>query len=258
MRQRVSRQEASGLKSCPGRCCQSTVRTGVASVAKRPDFDFGRMAVHVGGGEAVLAGNGSGGQGGTNAVVPPVAPSQQQQTMIDNARRAAAIRTQVAMFRTNGIEGARWAREARNLARIKFNWPNPNMEQVGQIISRMGGGLITVRVMVAGTNDPECGNREGYVRGHRQPIVLCPTFFNDPPGNEGRIRTMVHEMAHVVGIGNASVAEQYYPVFDCDSTGDFSSADSWAHYVHCLSGQPADQPITITGSAGGGSTPSTP
>ena len=56
------------------------------------------------------------------------------------------------------------------------------MEQVGEILSSMGGGLITVQVMVAGANDPECGNREGYVRGHRQPIVLCPEFFNDPPG----------------------------------------------------------------------------
>lgn len=255
MRQRISRQTGAGLKSCPGRCCQRSSKAGASPKAYRPGFDIGRMPVHAGSGYGIMAGNGSGGQGGGNAVVQPVTPTQQQQTAIDNARRAAAIRTQTAMFRTTGIEGQRWAWRARSLARIKFNWRDPNMEQVGDILGRMGGGLINVQVMVAGANDPECGSREGYVRGHRQPIVLCPTFFNDPPGNEGRIRTMVHEMAHVVGIGDAGTGEHYYPVFDCDSPGDFSSADSWAHYVHCLSGQPADQPDTVTGNAGGGSSP---
>ena len=100
--------------------------------------------------------------------------------------------------------------------------------------------------------DPECGSRAGYVRGHRPPIVLCPGFFADPGDNEGRIRTMVHEMAHVKGIGNADAAEQYYPIFDCTSKGAFEAADAWSNYVHCLSGQPADKPPEIVVPVKGG------
>lgn len=193
------------------------------------------------------------------AAPAPVAPNAAQQPLIDAARRAAAIRTQVAMFRASGIEGERWQREARNLARIKFDWPDPNMEQIGEVLSQMGGGLLSVPVLVAGLGDPECGSRAGYVRGLRPPIVLCPAFFARGTSDESRIRTMVHEMAHVRGIGSADAAEQYFPVFDCDTKGAFESADAWSNYVHCLSGQPPDAPVVITGGAGGtGGTGGTP
>jgi hypothetical protein len=104
---------------------------------------------------------------------------------------------------------------------------------------------------VAGAGDPECGSRAGYVRGHQPPIVLCPEFFKDPAAAEGRIRTMIHEMAHVKGIGKADVGEQYFPVFDCTSKGAFESADSWANYVHCLSDQTPDKPDEIVVPKGG-------
>ena len=58
-------------------------------------------------------------------------------------------------------------------------------------------------------------------------------------------------MAHARGIGSADAMEQYFPVFDCESTGAFESADTWSNYVHCLSGQPPDAPEQIT--AGDGS-----
>jgi hypothetical protein len=74
---------------------------------------------------------------------------------------------------------------------------------------------------------------------------LCPAFFRDPTANEERVRTMIHEAAHLAGIGKAD-AESYYPVFDCDSKGEFESADAWMHYVQCLSGQ-APEKETITG-----------
>ena len=213
----------------------------------------------VGGSATIAQRQGAGNQNQAPVVVAPVAPNKTQQKMIDDARRAAAIRTQVAMFRASGIEGAMWDHEARRLAQIKFDWPNPNMEQISGILGNMGAGLVTVDVKVAGAGDAECGSRSGYVRGHRPPIVLCPAFFTDPSGNEGRIRTMVHEMAHVVGVGDASVGEQYFPVFDCDSPGAFESADSWSNYVHCLSGQTPDKPVTITGTPrGGGGRQTTP
>lgn len=184
-------------------------------------------------------------------MVPPVEPSKAQKKMIDAARRAAAVRTQTAMFKASGVQGASELSEARRLAQAKFDWTNPDMDQISEVLSGMGGGLVTVDVKVAGAGDPECGSRAGYVRGHRPPIVLCPGFFSDPGNNEERIRTMIHEMAHVKGIGQADVGEQYFPVFDCASKGAFESADSWANYVHCLSGGTPDKPEEIVVPAGG-------
>jgi len=184
-------------------------------------------------------------------VVAPVEPNSTQKKMIDAARRAAAIRTQTAMFKASGVQGAAPFHEARRLAQIKFDWSDPNMDQIGEVLSGMGGGLPTVDIKVAGAGDPECGSRSGYVRGHRPPIVLCHGFFKDPADAEGRIRTMIHEMAHVKGIGKADVAEQYLITFDCTSKGAFESADSWANYVHCLSGQTPDKPEEIVVPKGG-------
>lgn len=183
-------------------------------------------------------------------VVDPVAPNKDQKKMIDAARRAAAVRTQVAMFKASGIQGTGGFLEAKRLAQIKFDWADPNMEQIAEVLSGMGGGLVSVDVKVAGRGDPECGSRSGYVRGHRPPIVLCSGFFRDPADDEGRVRTMIHEMAHVKGIGSADVAEQYFPIFDCEQKGAFESADAWSNYVHCLSGQAPDKE-EIQGNVGG-------
>jgi hypothetical protein len=185
-------------------------------------------------------------------IVPPAEPSKAQKKMIDQARSAAAVRTQAAMFKARGVQGAVDFQDARRLAQIKFDWADPNMDQVSEVLSGMGGGLITVDVKVAGAGDPDCGARAGYVRDHRPPIVLCPGFFSDPGNDEGRIRTMIHEMAHVKGVGKADVGEQYFPVFDCTSKGAFESADSWANYVHCLSGRTPDKPDEIVVPRGGG------
>ena len=176
-------------------------------------------------------------------VVEPVNPNPAQQQLITDARRAAAIRAQTARFKAAGLEGEQAAMEARRLAHIKFDWPNPNMEQITDILAGMGARLLSVAVKVAGANDPECGMREGYVRDHKAPIILCPSFFkdpNDPRMQENRIRTMMHEMAHVMGIGRPE-DELYLPFFDCETEGAFESADSWANYINCLSGQPPDR-----------------
>lgn len=196
-------------------------------------------------------------------VVSPVQPNEKQKKMIEEARHAAAIRTQIAMFKASAIEGTVQLEEARRLAQIKFNWANPNMDQISEVLRGMGGGLIDVDVKVAGKGDPECGSRAGYVRGHRPPIILCPLFFSEPPDKEkqlsdikkeGRTRTMIHEMAHVKGIGKADINEEYFPVFDCESKGEFESADSWANYVHCLSGSTPDKPDEIVVPTGGSKT----
>lgn len=177
-------------------------------------------------------------------IVDPVEPSEKQKKMIETARRAAAGRAQNAMFKVRGLHphtGAMDSAQARDLARLKFNWPNPDMDQVDEVVSAMVARLQSVKVMVAGNSDPECGSRAGYVRGHKPPIVLCPAFFRDPAAAEERVRTMIHEAAHLAKIGNADAAESYYPIFDCSSRGEFESADAWMHYVMCLSGQKEDK-----------------
>jgi hypothetical protein len=202
------------------------------------------------------------------APVAPVAPNPQtQQPVIEAARAAAAIRTQVALIRLRGIvppgppgrpdPGQQMRERARRLARVMFNWDNPNMDQIEEVVGSMVTKLTNPQVMVAGRNDPECGNRAAYVRGLQPPIVLCPTFFTDSP--EQQTRTMIHESAHLARIGSGSLGESYCIFFDCEtSCGGFDSADSWTHFVHCLSGQTADQPTPVQGrpgGSGGGGTP---
>jgi len=188
----------------------------------------------------------------------PKAPTKDQQDVIDKARRAAAIRTQIAMHRVRGIvppgpEGridpALVMRlRARNLARLMFDWESPNMDQVGDVLGSMVTTLTSgVDVLVGGKDDPACGNRAAYVRGLRPPIVLCPAFFKDSP--EQQVRTMIHESAHLARIGSADLGEGYCITFDCAAgcPGGFDSADSWAQFVHCLSDQKPDKPDVVEG-----------
>jgi len=205
-------------------------------------------------------------RGGGQTPPQPTAPNKQQQGIIDAARKAAAIRSQTALFRVRGIgpgappeaidAQAEMSVRARSLAQVMFQWDNPNMEQIGDVISSMVNYLTSgVQVMIAGGNDPDCGTRAAYVRGLRPPIVLCPLFFSGTA--EEQIRTMIHETAHLSRIGKADLGESYCGAFDCKtSCGGFDAADSWAHYVHCLSGQAADKGIAITGKVpAGGQTP---
>ena len=185
------------------------------------------------------------------AVPPqPVAPNQAQLQVIEAARRAAANRTQRAMFRARGIAPPSDHPDVERqrttlLAQRIFAWPNPDLAQIAQILSSMVTFLLPGRaqVMIAGSNNPDCSFRAGYVRGMRLPIVLCPAFFEENPTLEQQARTMVHESAHLARVGYSSLAESYCIDFDCrTSCGGFDSADSWAHFVNCLSGEPADLP----------------
>jgi hypothetical protein len=196
----------------------------------------------------------------TTPVTPPSpptrAPNKREQDTIEAARAAAAIRTQTAYMRTGGVvppgpsgknersPEAQMLARARRLAQRMFDWENPNMEQVSQVLGDMVTRLTSPEVRIAGGGDPQCGTRAAYVVGLRPPIVLCPTFFSDTA--EQRVRTMIHEAAHLARIGSGTIGESYCVVFDCEgSCGGFDSADGWAHYVHCLSDQPADKQDTV-------------
>ncbi len=130
---------------------------------------------------------------------------------------------------------------------------------VEEIVSGMAGSLTNAQVKVGAPGDPECGSRAGYVRGYRIPIVLCPGFFDSSP--EQQSRTMIHESAHLQGIGSAVLGEGYCQFFTCESScpGGFDSADSWAQYVHCLTDQTPDEPEKVEvkpGAQAPGSAPS--
>jgi hypothetical protein len=179
----------------------------------------------------------------------------QAQDPVTTARTAAFVRCQNAYQRLAGIvipgpyerervlEGQL---EARHLVLTIFG-EELNMDQVTEIVGDMRNKLTPgLQTRRAAASDPECGNREAYVRGLRPPIVLCPKFFRSTP--EQQARTMVHEAAHLARIGSASLGESYCVFYDCQSScGGFDSADSWSHFVHCLSGQTPDRPPPITG-----------
>jgi hypothetical protein len=179
----------------------------------------------------------------------------QAQDPVAVARTAAFIRCQNAYQRLAGIvipgpsadERALEAQlQARQLASRIFG-EELNMDQVTEIVGSMRNHLTPgLQTVQAAATDPECGNREAYVRGLRPPIVLCPKFFRSGP--EQQARTMVHEAAHLARIGSATLGESYCAFYDCQtSCGGFDSADSWSHFVHCLSGQTPDRPPPIVG-----------
>jgi hypothetical protein len=124
-----------------------------------------------------------------------------------------------------------------------FNEPDPDMDKVVEILAKMRNRLMDLNLPVelSPASDPNC-DFEAYVVGNRSPVHLCPRFFNT--SEEQRIRTMIHEAAHLVGIG-APGGESYYPFYDGQPFGGGfgpNEADSWSHYVHVVSGQPLDKP----------------
>ena len=190
--------------------------------------------------------------------------------VIEQARAAALWRVSQAKLRTSGVGPGgppdpfnpgqqlpdmgtyQNQQKARRYASLFFNWPNPNMEQITDILGNMTSALSPgVAITRAPASDPNCGNRAGYVIDHHAPIFLCPPFFTS--SFEERIRTMVHESAHVAGIGQPN-GEGYCAVFDYSGPcpGDFSAADSWAQYVNAVTDQPPDKPQTVTGKVPGG------
>jgi hypothetical protein len=178
----------------------------------------------------------------------PIAPNEQQQRIIDVARYEAFIRTQEARLRASGAKGEDFLQKATYLAKVKFGQLNPDMEKIAEILTQMAYGLFPdggVQIMVENPDNSICHSHDGggYVVSMRPPIILCPGFFDVGRSNEARIRTLVHEMAHISGIHSKN--EEYFPVFDCTSSGSFDSADTWANYVNCLNNLPPDEPEKI-------------
>jgi hypothetical protein len=173
--------------------------------------------------------------------------------VVEAARAEAAIRAQVAYTRVAGIgpppppgytDPALEAKQrARILARKMFGG-DPDMARVEEGVGHMRSRLLAPGppVMCTAASDPLCYNK-AYVVDFHAPVYLCPSFFTG--GGEERVRTLLHESAHLSGIGT-SKSESYCAIYACEgSCGGMDTADSWAQFVHCLSGAAPD-PATVT------------
>lgn len=181
--------------------------------------------------------------------------SEDQISSIEEARRAASIRCQLSVFQLSGTvapgrgdTSGEARRRARRVVRTIFG-KDLNMTQVEEIVREMRDRLMSpsLNFICESSGNNNCGTWDAYVVGNRGPMHLCPAFFSSSA--EQKIRTLIHEAAHLSGIGESS-GESYCAIFDCNSScGGFNVADSWAHLVHCLSAQSPDEPEVIEGEA---------
>ena len=144
---------------------------------------------------------------------------------------------------------------ATELARAIFNNQNPDMDDIASVLGDMKNRLMANVFDLAHLPDSRIGGRDAFVVGNRLPFVLCPHFF--ATSDEQRIRTMVHESAHLTGIGDPN-GESYYLKFNIRneapnftvgnprSTRREDFADTWAKYVNAVMAAPADPDDSIT------------
>lgn len=179
--------------------------------------------------------------------------------VVERARSAALARTVTARLQAVGVtapgpsgaaDSSLEARmRARFLAQRLFVWDDPNMSQIADILGTMITHLSPgMRWVAEPAHERFCGSWGAYVVDSKPPIHLCPSFFRS--GTEQQVRTLVHESAHLARIGEVG-GESYCVTFDCESAcgAGFEAADSWSHYVHCLSNQRPDRATTITSGA---------
>jgi hypothetical protein len=187
-----------------------------------------------------------GAQGSTNASVQRQATRQPatprpaavvcDRNVVAAVRQEAHIKAQQAMFKLRGNHptlGERQQREAYFLARRIISH-TLSLEQATDIVEKMVGALSSNERVVCGPEINECSQWNAYVEGNRPPMHTCNKFFNMT--HDDQVKTILHEAAHAVGIGNPS-SESYIFGFDCDSPtlGSFDTADSWAYFVLCAS-----------------------
>ncbi len=168
----------------------------------------------------------------------------EQESTIEAARLAAAVRTQVAVDKIRGLHpstGASDRREAESKAYELID-SDVNFDQVQEIAEGIRNRVSNAELPVVceSASNPSCTVRTAFVEDLKTPIHICPHFF-ETSSAEQRIRTMVHESAHLGGIREEGESESYCVLFDCSSNcGGFYAADSWAHYLHCMAGETPD------------------
>jgi hypothetical protein len=239
---------------CGGTCSKCSGRKSAGAAAGPVEHRLSEISV--------LPRGGVRGQKPAGGQKQPASQQRTPQQMIDDARPIAFGRAFRAYSKVIGLgpppppgrpDPAEMDKlEARSLAQKMFREPDPDMDKVAEIVGKIRDRLLpgSFNAQQAQKGDKDCTGRAGYVRGNKPPMVLCPPFFSG--SDEQRVRTLIHEAAHLAGIGQPS-GESYCADFDCDtSCGDANSADSWAHFIHCLGGGTPDVPTTITAPAPGG------
>lgn len=197
------------------------------------------------------------------APAPQDGCNDDQRAKINAARQKAFGRSQKSVERMEGLlpppppgrtdfVAAGYKAQAKRLAKKMF-LKDLDMDGVAGVVEAMRNNLASpsLPVVCAASTDTACGFRTGYVVNNQAPIHLCPEFFKD--SDEQQARTMAHEAAHLAKIGDSSnqvEGSEYCIMFDCDTAcgKDEQVADSWSQFVYCMSGQPPDQPMVITGS----------
>lgn len=170
--------------------------------------------------------------------------TSEQEELIEAARKAAAIRSQVATDRARGVHpttGDMDRREAERKATLLID-PDVNFEQVVELSEKIRDRVSSssLRVVCEAESNPNCAVRSAYVQDLQAPIHICPAFF-ETSTPEQRIRTLIHESAHLAHIREEGDSESYCVLFDCQtSCGGFYVADAWAHFVHCVAGEAPD------------------
>ncbi|MDX2247055.1 MAG: DUF4157 domain-containing protein [Bacteroidia bacterium] len=188
-----------------------------------------------------------------------IAAQQGLQESIQTARRIAQHRLSVAYLHLN--ETSPWSDSHRtralNVAQavlsptIQMN----NIDWITGIIERMLTVVSGAEILM-GPEIGSCSSWNAYVIGNRPPIHLCRRWLNK--SQEEQVRTIIHESAHAVGIGEVE-GETYEMSFDCSprNANLLNVADAWTHFVHCISGQTPDVPDSVTETSSPNSSPST-
>lgn len=202
------------------------------------------------------------------ALAAPSAQAQKcsasQVTTIRNAQKAAAGRVTSTYFAVQGIGApgrspgmtpaqASAKRRAKDLGQTmllsdieQFNTDKVLFDMKNALLS---GNSLPVNCPTK--KDTGCKVNAGFVKPGTYAVNLCPPFFSG--SEEQRIRTLVHESAHLAK-RFVNGEEAYCAIYDCKAScggqGDaaWGMADNWGHFVHCVSGQTADQPDKITSS----------
>lgn len=170
--------------------------------------------------------------------------SPEQEAKIEAARRAAAIRSQVATDRARGLHPSTGEQDRRDAQRhaSKLIDDDVDFDQVVEITESIRDRVssASLRTVCEGKSNPNCAVRSAYVENLSPPIHVCPAFF-ETSSDEQNIRTLIHESAHLSRIREEGESESYCVLFDCDTNcGGFYAADSWAHFVHCVAGETPD------------------
>ena len=168
-----------------------------------------------------------------------------------------------------GARGGNAARgaSARDLA-VKLLDADPRKMTVEAVLANMFTVLTNKNMPVrcAKANESLCkestarGKPSGwgaaaFVMRYPRAMSFCPKFFTKSSVlgvslAESQIQTVVHETAHMAGVGFTSSDEEY--CWDgltclqaCGSGNPSASADNWGQFVHCASGQKPATPATI-------------